>query len=328
MQREFFPEPIIVFIKEEADMDISPHKSDFVSVNGIKLHYLDWGGEGDLILFLAGMGCNAYIFDGFAPRFTDKFHVMALTRRGHGESDHPETGYDVDTLTEDIHQFMDALRIEKVILAGHSMANVELSHFSALYPERVLKLIFLDAAYDRSSASYKDMREKNPLRKIQPPGLDVDYYTEQDYFAAMKRAYPSFTVVWSEAMEEQSLHEIMKTPDGKVVDRMSDTISKTIMDTLTSYVPEDSKIMTPTLSFFAISDGGDYISDDWMTEEQKTQVMDHFETTANSWARENIEQFRQNVPHAKIIEIPQGHHYCFIKQEELVYEEMRRFLLE
>jgi non-heme chloroperoxidase len=135
MQREFFPEPIIVFIKEEADMDMSPHKSDFVSVNGIKLHYLDWGGEGDLVLFLAGMGCNAYIFDGFAPRFTDKFHVMALTRRGHGESDHPETGYDVDTLTEDIHQFMDALRIEKVILAGHSMANVELSHFSALYPQ-------------------------------------------------------------------------------------------------------------------------------------------------------------------------------------------------
>jgi len=309
-------------------MDKSPHTSDFVSVNGIKLHYLDWGGNGDVLLFLAGMGCNAHNFDDLAPRFSDKFHVMALTRRGHGESDHPETDYDIDTLTDDIRQFMDALKIEKIILAGHSMASVELSHFSALYPERVLKLIFLDAAYDRSSASYKDMREKNPLRKIQPPGLDVDYYTEQDYFAAMKRAYPSFTAVWSEAMEEQSLHEIMKTPEGKVVDRMSDTISKAIMDTLTSYVPEDSKIKAPTLSFFAISDGGDYISDEWMTEEQKTQVMDHFETTANSWARENIEQFRQNVPHAKIIEIPQGHHYCFIKHDELVYEEMRKFLLE
>ena len=309
-------------------MDKSPHTSDFVSVNGIKLHYLDWDGKGDVLLFLAGMGCNAHIFDSFAPRFTDKFKVLALTRRGHGESDHPETGYDVDTLTEDIRQFMNVLGIEKIILAGHSMANVELSHFSALYPERVLKLIFLDAAYDRSSASYKNMREKNPLRNIQPPRLDVDHYVEQDYFAAMKRAYPSFTAVWSEAMEEQSLHEIMKTPDGKVVDRMSDTISKAIMDTLTGYVLEDSKIEAPALSFFAISDGGDYISDDWMTEEQKTQVMDHFETTANSWARENIEQFRQNVPQAKIIEIPLGHHYCFIKQEELVYEEMRKFLLE
>jgi pimeloyl-ACP methyl ester carboxylesterase len=80
-------------------LDTSPHKSDFVNVNGIRLHYLDWGGSGDVLLFLAGMGCNAHIFDHFAPRFTDKFHVIALTRRGQIRS--PETGY-TDTLTDDI----------------------------------------------------------------------------------------------------------------------------------------------------------------------------------------------------------------------------------
>ncbi len=66
-------------------MDKSPHKSDFVNVNGIKLHYLDWGGEGDVLLFLAGMGCNAHHLTILLPRFADKFHVIALTRRGHGE---------------------------------------------------------------------------------------------------------------------------------------------------------------------------------------------------------------------------------------------------
>jgi non-heme chloroperoxidase len=309
-------------------LDTSSHKSDFVNANGIRQHYLDWGGSGDVLLFLAGMGCNAHIFDHFAPRFADKFHVMALTRRGHGESDHPETGYDLATLTEDVLQFMDVLGIGKVILAGHSMANVELSHFSALYPERVLKLIYLDAAYDRNSASYKNMVENSPWKKIQAPGLDVDYYTEKDYFAAMKRAYPSFTMIWTEAMEEQSLHEIIKTPEGKIADKMSDAVSKAIMDTLTSYVLEDSKIKAPALAFFALSKGVNTISDEWMTEEQKSQIMDHVETRENFWTRESIEQFRQNVPHAKIIEIPQGHHYCFIKQEELVYEEMRMFLLE
>jgi len=308
-------------------MDKSPHKSDFVNVNGIKLHYLDWGGEGDVLLFLAGMGCNAHIFDHLAPRFTDKFHVMALTRRGHGESDHPETGYDVDTLTEDMYQFMDALGVEKVILAGHSMANVELSHFNALYPEHVIKLIFLDAAYDRNSASYKNMVENSPWRKIQPPGLDVDYYMEEEYFTAMKRAYPSFKLIWTEAMAQQSLHEIIKTPEGKIADRMSDSISKTITDTLTSYVLEDSKIIAHTLAFFSLSKGLNTISDDWMTEEQKTLIMEHVETRENLWTRESIEQFRQNVPHANIIEIPLGHHHCFIKQEEMVYEEMQKFLL-
>ena len=309
-------------------MDKSPHKSDFVSVNGINLHYLDWEGSGDVLLFLAGMGCNAHIFDDLAPCFTDAFHVMALTRRGHGESDHPETGYDVDTLTEDLCQFLDALGIENVILAGHSMANVELSHFSALYPERVLKLIFLDAAYDRNAASYKDMVENSPWRRIHPPGSDADYYSLEDYFAAMKRAYPSFALIWTEAMEEQSLHEVITAPDGKIVDRMSDAVSKALTDMLTSYILEDAKIKAPTLAFFSLSKGANTISNDWMTDQQKAEILHHVETRENSWTRESIELFRRNVPHAKIIEIPQGHHYCFIEQEELVYEEMRTFLLE
>jgi hypothetical protein len=129
-------------------------------------------------------------------------------------------------------------------------------------------------------------------------------------------------------MEQQSLHEIIKTPDGKIADKMSNTVSKAIMDTLTSYVLEDSKIKVPTLAFFAMSKGLYSISDDWMIEEQKALIREQVETRENLWTRESIEQFRQNIPHAKIIEIPQGHHYCFIAQEELVYKEMRKFLLE
>ena len=309
-------------------MDKSPHKSDFVNVNEVNLHYLDWGGNGDELLFLAGMGCNAHIFDDLAPCFTDEFQVIALTRRGHGESDHPETGYDVDTLTEDIRKFLDALGIEKVILAGHSMANVELSHFSAVYPEQVLKLIFLDAAYDRASPSYKEMVENSPWKRFQPPGLDIDYYSTGDYFTAMKRAYPSFSKIWTESMEQQSLHEITNAPDGKIIDRMSDEVSQALTDMMSSYVLEDSKIKAPTLAFFALSKGLNTISDEWMTNEQREDLRMHVETRENAWTRECIAGFRQNVPHAKIVEIPQGHHYCFIEQEELVYKEMRKFLVE
>src|SRR5512138_1390076 len=172
-------------------MDRSPHKSDFVNVNGIRLHYLDWGGTGPALLFLAGLGCNAYIFDRFAPRFTDQFRVLALTRRGHGDSDYPETGYDIETLTEDIRQFMDCLEIDQAILAGHSLAGIELSHFAALYPVRVLKLVFLDAAYDRSSAECKAMQANNPLNGIEIPGAHDDCYTVRDQVAFLKKAYPS-----------------------------------------------------------------------------------------------------------------------------------------
>jgi non-heme chloroperoxidase len=308
-------------------LDRSPHRSEFVKVNGIRLHYLDWGGNGTVLLFLAGMGNSAYIYEKFAPRFTDKFHVIALTRRGHGDSDYPETGYDVNTLTEDVRQFMDSLQIDKAILVGHSMSHIELSHFATLHPERILKLIFLDAAIDRTSAVFKTMIKKNPLRRIQIPGLNDDHYSIEDYAVAIKKNYPSFAAIWCDVIDEDLLHAVKKSLDGKIVDRMSDAIGKALNDTLNSYQPEDSGIQVPVLSIYAINSASDYLSPDYMTEEQKAEVIEYFDTVRPSLQRELIAQFRRDVPHARIVEIPNGHHYCFIKHEELVFDEMRKFLL-
>lgn len=308
-------------------MHRSPHKSDFVNVNGIRLHYLDWGGEGPVLLFIPGLGCSAYIFSRFAPRFTDKFRVLAVDRRGHGDSDYPETGYDPDTLIEDLRQFLDALRIDRVILAGHSMAYIELCHFTASYPERSLKLVFLDAAYDNSSPETKAVFEKNPLPKMMP-GWPEDFSGNfEDYIAEIKRRFPALAVVWNDAMDEQTRHVVTETLDGKVVDKMSDAISKALNDTIVGYSPEYEKIRVPILSFFAIRDGSDFLSPEYMTEEQKGQVIDYFKSVLQPHQGKYIEQFQRNVPHARIVEIPKGHHYCFIKHEELVFSEMRAFLL-
>src|SRR6266498_1189542 len=308
-------------------MDQSSHKSDFVNVNGIRLHYLDWGGDGPVLLFLPGLGCNAHIFDRFAPRFTDRFHVLALTRRGHGDSDYPETGYDIDTLTADIRQFMDCLKIDQVILTGHSLAGIELSHFAASYPEKILKLVFLDAAYDRSSLECKTMQENYPIKDSQIPGMNDDYYTIPDYVAFIKKTYPSLATIWSELMNEHILHEVSINSEGKVVDKMSDNISKAINDTVDSYVPEDAKIQAPVLSIYAIRENT-YYTAAYMTKEQRVEMIEFFEKFQQPWNMHSIEQFRHNVPHAKVIEIPHGHHYCFIQHEELVYEEMRKFFLD
>jgi non-heme chloroperoxidase len=308
-------------------MDKSPHTSNFVTVNGIRLHYLDWGGKGPILLFLTGLGLSAHIYDKFAPRFTDKFHVIALTRRGHGDSDYPETGYDADTLTEDVRQFMDALGIDKANLLGHSMANVELCHLAALHPERILKLVFLESNYDGTSAAFKAMIEKYPLRNIQIPGINDDHYTIEDYVAVIKRAVPSLAAIWNEVMDEDVLHAVKKDPDGKIVDRQSESIAKALRSTLNSYSPEDEKIRAPVLSIFAINSGAYYLSRDYMTEEQQTQVMDFYDNVRPALQRECIEQFRSSVPHARIVVIPKSHHYCFFTHEELVYNEMREFLL-
>jgi non-heme chloroperoxidase len=307
-------------------MPSSNPTSDFVDVNGIRLHYLDWGGEGPTLIFLTGMGCSAYLFKQFAPRFTDQFRVLALTRRGQGDSDYPETGYDADTLTEDIRQFMDRLRVKKAVLAGHSLAGVELTHFAATYPTRVERLIYLDAMDDRRGLPV--IREQNPLRNIEIKKEESvrSPHTFEEYIADFKRDFPYFAEIWSDLWEEEISHNVKVNEAGVYVDKMPASVETMMVDNLINgYAPKRVEAKIPTLSFYARRKPK--LSDAY-TEEQKAAFDQFYRDVEEPFARSVISEFQSRFPHAKIIEIPNGHHYCFIVQADLVYVEMRKFLLD
>lgn len=129
--------------------DSSPHKIQFVTVEpGVKLEVLDWGGSGRPVILLAGLGNNAHVFDQFAPKLAAWYHVYGITRRGFGASSAPATGYSADRLGEDVVAVMNALRIDRPVLIGHSLAGEELSYVGSRYPEKVAGLVYLDAGYD------------------------------------------------------------------------------------------------------------------------------------------------------------------------------------
>jgi hypothetical protein len=109
---------------------------------------------------------------------------------------------------------------------------------------------------------------------------------------------------------------------------MPEAVAAAIRNTTETYEPEYSRIRCPVLSFSVIRDGCDFLSSEYMTEEQKAQVLDFFQNVLEPFNDQYRARFRQEVPHARIVEIPHGHHYCFIKHEELVFTEMRKFLLE
>lgn len=303
-------------------MTLPNHKSSFVNVNRIRLHYLDWGGKGSTLIFLTGMGSSAYIFKNLAPRFNEDFRVLALTRRGQGDSDYPETGYDADTLTEDIRQFMDCLNIEKAILVGHSLAGVELTHFAATYPNRVEKLIYLDALDDRRRLL--EVKELNPLLKIEIKKKECVPHTFEEYIADFKRDFPEFAEIWSELWDEEFSHGVKINEAGVFVDRMPESIEKMMVENLVKgYTPKKVEANIPILSFYV--QGKPKLSNAY-TEEQKA-AFDQFNRDVRvPIFRSLISEFQTRFPHAKIVVIPNGHHYCFVAQEELVYEEMSKFL--
>ena len=127
-----------------ADRPMVPDQ--FVTVNGVKLNYLDYGGEGETMVMLTdftGIGDSPRGFDKLAPWFTDRFHVIALARRGCGGSDKPADGYDTPTGVEDLYQFLGALHIARAVFVGVGNAGEEMTLFATLHPERVDKLVYL-----------------------------------------------------------------------------------------------------------------------------------------------------------------------------------------
>ena len=131
--------------------DPSPHRATMVSVDReVTLEVLDWGGTGRPLVLLAGLGNTAHVFDDFAPRLTSLGHVYGITRRGYGKSSVPQSGYDADRLADDVLAVLDALKLERPVLIGHSIAGEELSSLAARYPSRAGGLVYLDAVGDRT----------------------------------------------------------------------------------------------------------------------------------------------------------------------------------
>lgn len=138
--------------RENAWREPASHASQFVTVDktadkDVQLEVLDWGGSGRPLVLLAGMGNTAHIFDRLAPKLTGQFHVYGITRRGFGASSVPPSGYSADRLADDVLAVVDALKLNRPVLAGHSVAGEELSSIGTRHPGKVAGLVYLEAVY-------------------------------------------------------------------------------------------------------------------------------------------------------------------------------------
>ena len=81
-----------------------------VEVNGLNIHYLDWGGDSNRNLLLVhGQGGNAHNWDHIARALSGEFRVIAVDQRGHGDSDHTREGYGADRFAADLAEFVEKI---------------------------------------------------------------------------------------------------------------------------------------------------------------------------------------------------------------------------
>src|ERR1700733_12792109 len=125
-------------ILQAQDSDSTPQTTQFVTVEqDVKLEVLDWGGTGRPLVFLAGLGNDAHVFDKFAPKFAANNHVYGITRRGFGASSKavPANGnYAADRLGDDVIVVLDTLKLDHPVLAGPSLAGEEVGSIGRAEP--------------------------------------------------------------------------------------------------------------------------------------------------------------------------------------------------
>src|SRR3990170_3510606 len=118
--------------------------SHFVDVNGVRLHYLQWGdGAPTLVIMHANSHCGG-LWSPVAQGLADRYRVIAMDLRGHGLSDKPDRGYDWCTLRDDLVATLEALDLRGVVLVGHSRGGGASILAACKAPQRIAAAVFYE----------------------------------------------------------------------------------------------------------------------------------------------------------------------------------------
>lgn len=119
-------------------------KSKYVSVDGLNLHVADYGGDGPPLLLVHGTGLVAQVWGVIAPYLTPYFRVYALDRKGHGDSDKPATGYELEASVPEYAAVVEQLGGAGWAAVGHSSGGTSLGLASVRRPDLFRRVVMVD----------------------------------------------------------------------------------------------------------------------------------------------------------------------------------------
>jgi esterase len=125
-----------------------------ITVNGLRIHYLEWGTSGKQpLILLHGIARVAHTFDHLAPHFSANHQVLAVDMRGHGDSAwDPQGAYLVEDYVRDIEGLVAQLKLRNLVLWGSSTGGRVAQVFAGSHPELVSAVIVEDVGPERPPA--------------------------------------------------------------------------------------------------------------------------------------------------------------------------------
>lgn len=297
----------------------------YIQIDGTTFHYLDFGGCGKSLLFLAGLGDSAYSFLDFAPLFVPQYHALAFTRRGFGKTAVPKSGYDFETLVNDIRTFLDKLKITETFLVGHSIAGYEIVQFAKKHPGRVEKVVFLDAAYERNSEFIAILKNDPVAIRRNGESPENVFSTAEKYSDYYKKKHPNFERLWCPSLEMLFQEKIRVQENGSIKKESRSFIKNQIKESMLKTDLDYSNIGADILAIYSYQTTHPYLPLD-ADEIIRTSGNRYNAKYWIPYTEKNIAKLKKESRNARIVRITGADHYCHISHKSEVSTHIADFL--
>lgn len=306
---------------QASEPDASPHRSGFAEGDGVRLNYLDWGGDGPPLILVHGIANSPHIFDDLAPLLRDRFHVIAYARRGHGQSEAPTGPYDSKALVSDLVRLLDNLHIEKANFLGWSMGGNEVTEFAGQYPERVDKIVYLEGGYDWSDPTFfKAFTDILAVNSPKPETLR-SFDALRDWYST---AWIGRDVQWTAGLEAFLRDAVRIEANGQVDPIPSIEVFAALVQTLGTWPRDYAKVSAPALaiygtSFFPVAEGDTDLA---------RKLRDFERDVMQPFRGASIERVRRELRNVRVIELDGRSHMSIgVIAPETLAKAIKEFLL-
>jgi pimeloyl-ACP methyl ester carboxylesterase len=144
---------------------VMPVAKRITLTNGLTLSYVDQGNRSAFALvLLPGLSDSWRSYARVLPHVPASIRVIAVSPRGHGDSDKPQSGYRTKDFSADVADLLSRLGVTRAIVAGHSSASLVAQRFAIDYPERTGGIVL--------EGSFATLRGRRDLEDIVKSTID------------------------------------------------------------------------------------------------------------------------------------------------------------